>query len=318
MDQSLIQKDITNELKTYEKDILDLKKQLEIKKEQCNFCKTPKATITEYLEGRERSHSKLGQSARKKLLRKLNTMLITHLDLEKDILVYQSVQHLNEQIENNKKYIETANNHIIRNIEHIIGILASNGFIEHVNGTHWTLTNKGIVGTHMQEAHSLAVADLYEHTNGFENYSPNQLVAIFSCFTNIRVSEDITERTDTTSLHDILQYITRSYEKYQDLEIRYNIDTNEDYNLHYDLVESCLEWSRCTTDTECIEVINKIKNRKGIFLGEFIKALLKINNLASEFENFCESLNNMDLLQKVRAIPDLTLKYVVTNQSLYI
>ena len=319
MDQSLIQNDIANELKIYENDILDLKKQLKIKKEQCNFCKTSKATITEYLEGKETSQTnKLGQSARKKLLRKLKNMTATHLDLEIDIKTYQSVQNLDKQIEHNKGYIETTKHYITRNIENIIDILAPHGFIEHIDETHWILTDKGIIGTHLQEAHSLALADLYEHTNGFENYSANQLVAIFSCFTNIRVPEDVAERAEATSLHDILQTITRSYEKYQDLEIRYNIDTNEDYDLHFNLVEYSLEWCKCTTDAECIEVINKIKSRKGIFLGEFIKALLKINNLASEFENFCETLNNMNLLQKMKAIPDLTLKYVVTNQSLYL
>ena len=319
MDQSLIQNDIANELKISEKNILDLKNQLEIKKEQCKFCKTPKSTITEYLDAKDMARTnKLGQSARKKHLRKLKNMTTTHIDLEQDINLYQSVQDLDKQIEQNENYIQATKHYITRNIENIIDILAPHGFIKHINETHWILTDKGIIGTHLQEAHSLALADIYEHTNGFENYSATQLVAIFSCFTNIRVHEDVAERTTTTSLHDILQTITRSYEKYQDLETRYNIDTNEGYDLHFNLVEYSLEWCKCTNDTECIEVINKIKRIKGIFLGEFIKALLKINNLAREFEYFCESINNMNLLQKMRAIPDLTLKYVVTNQSLYL
>ena len=55
-----------------------------------------------------------------------------------------------------------------------------------------------------------------------------------------------------------------------------------------------------------------------IFLGEFIKAILKINNIALEMENVCETLENIDLLKKLREIPELTLKYIATNQSLYI
>jgi hypothetical protein len=57
---------------------------------------------------------------------------------------------------------------------------------------------------------------------------------------------------------------------------------------------------------------------KNIFLGEFIKALLKINNIAAEFENVCEITNNMKLLKKIREIPDMTMKYIATNQSLYV
>jgi hypothetical protein len=65
-------------------------------------------------------------------------------------------------------------------------------------------------------------------------------------------------------------------------------------------------------------VIKRIKQNHGIFLGEFIKAILKINNIASEFEKVCETTGNMELLEKVKEIPKLTLKYVVTNMSLYV
>ena len=64
--------------------------------------------------------------------------------------------------------------------------------------------------------------------------------------------------------------------------------------------------------------INQIKNEKEIFLGEFVKSILKINNIAKEFEKICELLQNLPLLQKIKEIPQLTLKYVATNQSLYI
>ncbi len=63
---------------------------------------------------------------------------------------------------------------------------------------------------------------------------------------------------------------------------------------------------------------NTIKTDKEIFLGEFIKSILKINNIAKELEKICDILDNISLLQKVKEIPILTLKYVVTNQSLYI
>ena len=58
--------------------------------------------------------------------------------------------------------------------------------------------------------------------------------------------------------------------------------------------------------------------KKGIFLGEFVKALLKINNISSEFEKIAELTGNIAFLSKLREIPNMTLKYVVTNQSLYV
>ncbi len=57
---------------------------------------------------------------------------------------------------------------------------------------------------------------------------------------------------------------------------------------------------------------------KEIFLGEFVKALLKINNISSEFEQISEMTGNIAFLSKLKEIPNMTLKYVVTNQSLYV
>jgi hypothetical protein len=57
---------------------------------------------------------------------------------------------------------------------------------------------------------------------------------------------------------------------------------------------------------------------KGIFLGEFVKALLKINNIAAEIASIAEKMGNMNLLALLKSIPDKILKYVVTNQSLYV
>ena len=64
--------------------------------------------------------------------------------------------------------------------------------------------------------------------------------------------------------------------------------------------------------------MQKIANEKEIFLGEFVKALLKINNIAAELEKVAEYIGNIELLHKLKEIPQKTLKYVATNQSLYI
>jgi hypothetical protein len=64
--------------------------------------------------------------------------------------------------------------------------------------------------------------------------------------------------------------------------------------------------------------LQKIGKENGIFLGEFVKALLKINNICSEMEKIANMIGNVSLLSKLKEIPDMTLKYVVTNQSLYV
>ena len=42
----------------------------------------------------------------------------------------------------------------------------------------------------LQEVHALALADLYNENNKFRNLSIEQIVGIFSCFTNISIPDD--------------------------------------------------------------------------------------------------------------------------------
>ena len=65
-------------------------------------------------------------------------------------------------------------------------------------------------------------------------------------------------------------------------------------------------------------IVQSLSREKDIFIGDFIKAILKINNVVAEMEKIAEMNNNIPLLEKLRLIPTNTLKYVATNQSLYI
>ena len=61
-----------------------------------------------------------------------------------------------------------------------------------------------------------------------------------------------------------------------------------------------------------------MQENKQISRWELNKAVLKINNIAWEMENVGEYMGHMRFLAALREIPAFTLKYVVTNQSLYV
>lgn len=78
------------------------------------------------------------------------------------------------------------------------------------------------------------------------------------------------------------------------------------------------QWCNSQDIEGCKAVIQQLETDKSVFLGEFVKAILKVNNIASEMEKIAESIGNMSLLSKLREIPSLTQKFVATNQSLYV
>jgi hypothetical protein len=149
------------------------------------------------------------------------------------------------------------------------------------------------------------------------------LVGLLSCFTNISISDDLRLSIPGNELVNpkvkkMAKSLNSTMTKYYNIEDEYELNSGADFNLHFELIDYLIEWCNARDETKCHELITDMKTSKELFLGEFIKCILKINNIAKELETVCTLLENFSLLQKVKQIPELTLKYVVTNQSLYI
>ena len=96
------------------------------------------------------------------------------------------------------------------------------------------------------------------------------------------------------------------------------IETGFDYSIHFDLIDYAIKWCECENETDCKLLLQQLSLEKEVFLGEFIKAILKINNITSELEKIAELMGDMSFLSTLKSVPQLTLKYVATNQSLYV
>jgi superfamily II RNA helicase len=200
-------------------------------------------------------------------------------------------------------------------IDKILQYLIENNFI--INNT---LSDKGVIASNIREVNCLIFANLL-HNKELNGLSSTELVGLFSCFTSIGVSEDNKLEfpiCENKKLKEFILYVTELYNKMQEEETQLMIDSGTDYYKHYDLINHIIEWCNCNDIETCKLVLKRMEVEKGIFLGEFVKAILKINNISNELEKIAELTNNISLLSKLREIPLLTLKYVATNQSLYI
>jgi superfamily II RNA helicase len=182
------------------------------------------------------------------------------------------------------------------------------------------LSLKGKIAAQLRETHCLVFANLLVN-NQLDHLTSVQLVALFSCFTNISVQEDVKvhyPKSDDKEVEKIVKIVGEAYKSCQDIELKRNIVSGMDYTIHYDLLNYVEEWCNATDIESCKFILQKIGKEKEIFLGEFVKALLKINNISCEMEKIAEMTGNIAFLSKLKEIPTMTLKYVVTNQSLYV
>ena len=90
------------------------------------------------------------------------------------------------------------------------------------------------------------------------------------------------------------------------------------YNLKLYLLGYIKEWCECNDEENCKNIIYRFCNEKIQFIGDFIKIILKINNIVSELEIIAEHFQKIGLLNKLKLISKNTLKFIATNQSLYI
>ena len=178
-----------------------------------------------------------------------------------------------------------------------------------------------MIASCINQVHALCLADLV-NKNIFQNLNEYEITSVLSIFTNIRIPDDkkIHNINDTNSndrIKDAIKIINDTYYHHYDIETHNRTSFKEDYNIHYELCDIMFVWSKQMTSSGCLKLCEKIK-MKDIFLGDFIKAVIKINNIVLELQSVCEINNDLNLLSKLKKIPNLLFKSIVTNESLYL
>ena len=277
--------------------------------------RTPIEVMEEYqLLTSERSISV--NKRRREIERKLQQIKEEFTSIMKDIDTYNKITDKEKEINGLKADYDQLHEYFNTGIVNVTTLLRERGFVDDVN----TLTELGKIACQIRETHCLIFAKLYADGD-LASLSSAQLVALFSCFTNIRVADDVRSnkpQTEDKKVNELVSKIAEEYDTYRDIETSRRIDTGVEEDFHYDLMNFVERWCETETVEDCKLILQELESKKGIFLGEFVKALLKINNVASEFEKIAEMTGNIEFLSKLRDIPMMTLKYVVTNQSLYV
>ena len=165
------------------------------------------------------------------------------------------------------------------------------------------------------------MCDLLKLTNNFQLLSSCEIISVMSCF----ISLTITEKNKTynpegisNNLKMILKEIEGLYNKYYDDEVRYDLDKGSEWDINYDLASMIQDWYNADDELTCKKILQKMQYEKEIFLGEFVKSLIKITNIIKELVKVAEILCDIEFQNKLSCCNEKILKYVVTNQSLYI
>ena len=319
--RSMVTGDLDSQMKQIYYKITTANTELDNMKTSSTHLRTPGEIIEQYIELEKKVKFAVNKK-RKEMERQIQNIRDNNKFIDQDKFSYQKISVKENDISSLQNQLDSLNSYIKSGVYNVLQLLKDEEFVDgdFSDETTLKLSLKGKIASQLREVHCLVFAKILEDKQ-IEHLSSKQLIGLFSIFTNITVQDDFKDyspKTDDNELHNIVKTVSKMYEDYSIKETSLKINTGFDYNINYDLLNYVEKWCDCQDVESCKLVLQEMDEEKQIFLGEFVKALLKINNISGEMEKIAEMTGNVAFLSKLKEIQNMTLKYVVTNQSLYV
>lgn len=216
-----------------------------------------------------------------------------------------------------------ATHHYIQSVtEKIIDMLIDGGYITQLTESvdMYQITCLGLLAAKIQEIPGMAIAKMLNDRVFRTN--PTELAAVLSMFTEVRVrDEDSIDSRNALRYVDtptLLETIEKDLSATENLELTLNQPYDaEKYQYQYNIYDAIYEWCGAKTEAETRAILAELE-KYGIFAGEFVKAILKVQNIVRELSEASELIEDLELKETLSKIPELLLKFIATNQSLYV
>uniref|UniRef100_A0A6C0D9D5 Helicase n=1 Tax=viral metagenome TaxID=1070528 RepID=A0A6C0D9D5_9ZZZZ len=305
-------------------EINDLTEKINKKIEYVNNARTPRAICEHYIYLESTIKTSVNKK-RKDAEKQLENIKMDYRYISDDLKSLRELIDMENKLYKNTEFLEYNKKYIESETAKICKIMIENGFIEKCEGNNdeYSLTLIGNIASNIAEIHPLVISKQMIEWDYFKEFSPIQLIGLFSCFTDIKIPFDMklsVSNTEDLFLKNKIENITRYYHYYNELEIDNEVNTGIRYDdaLNYDIVDFSMKWCECQREEDCKIFIHTDVADKEISIGDFTKAMLKIVTIAKELMNVCEIIGEVELLHKLNQIDGLVLKYVTTSQSLYV
>ena len=217
-----------------------------------------------------------------------------------------------------KKEINTLENQIWNqhnllnyNIDLIIKVLQHDNYIDVETQK---ITTKGIIAYGINECNELLFTELL-YKKLLDNLSFPEIIAVLSAFINEKDQNSdekyISDLQVPRSVKKVLEELGSIANYYMDLEDEYKLYINLDYKLYLDFVTPAYIWA-------CGGTIHDVYKATNIYDGNFVKSIMRINNICDNLMDICKTISYYDLAEKIECAQSILIRDITSINSLYV
>lgn len=176
------------------------------------------------------------------------------------------------------------------------------------------VNKKGIIASCISEVNELILSEaIYE--GYFDHLEFEEVISLVACLLNEKDPNCEEKYLSSMEVPDGLKYsidkLMNISDKYKDHELNNNITINTDMEIYLDFVEPVYIWAKGGT-------FNDVYKKTQVYEGNFVKLILRINNIIMNLKDIFAYTEKYDLLKVIEGYEDKLLRDEVSVNSIYV
>ena len=176
------------------------------------------------------------------------------------------------------------------------------------------ITKKGVIATGINECNELLFTEMI-FEGWLEDLDFPEIIAVLSSFINEKDPNGgekyISDLKVSRKVENVLHKLVAKGEYFINLEDKHKIYINSNYTVYLDFIEPAYIWASGGT-------IRDIYSVTSVYDGNFVKAIMRINNICDNLKDILVLMENYKLLEKIENYQEVLIRDITSINSLYV
>jgi superfamily II RNA helicase len=222
---------------------------------------------------------------------------------------YKLLNNYKRELETVNHNINWCSNSIKDNIQIIIKILQEENYVNDSK-----LTVKGVIATGINECQELLFTEMI-FRGLLDNLEFPEIIAILSSFINEKDQNGgdryLSDLKVSKPVISVLKELMKMSEYFINMEDKNKLYINSDYKIYLDFIEPAYIWASGKSIKEVYQFTN-------MYDGNFVKTIMRINNICENLVDICKSIERFDLYKKMEFHTEILIRDITSINSLYV